>query len=120
MREKQDFINFCNRLNNKCITLQNIEKEYITDDIAFEAYVYIKLMRLELAGDFLLFLSAINLLNSYVKQDNSKITYSFKKQIDYFLETCIKKNNNILKINKDADEKGKLLIIQINTATNHA
>lgn len=71
-------------------------------------------MKLELAGDFLLFLACVNLLNSYVKQDNAKIGYSFKREIDYFLEICLRKNNKMLKICEENDgDKGNLLIIQL-------
>ena len=55
-KERDKFVLFCDSLNNKCISLQQKEKEYISDDVAFEAYVYISLMKLEFAGDFLLFL----------------------------------------------------------------
>lgn len=111
---KEEFIEFCSLVNKKCIELQNSEKEYISDILAFEAYSYITQMKLELDGDFLLFVSSLNLLNTYVKQVDSKIDYSFKKQIDYFLEVCLRVNKGALKINKVLDGKNDLLIIQIN------
>lgn len=114
MEESKQFDAFCKDINIKCIELQDAEKEYINEELAFEAYAYISQMKLEKAGDFLLFLSALNLLNTYVKQKDAKINYTFKNEIDYFLEVCIRNNKEILKINKDADEKGKLLIVQIN------
>ena len=114
MDELKNFELFCQKLNQECIKLQDIEKEEITEELAFEAYSYITQMSLELPGDFILFLSALNLLNTYVKQTDAKIGYSFKKQIDYFLEVCIRKNRNILSINQDSDTKGKLLMIKIN------
>lgn len=115
MNEVEKFRLFCDELNNACIRLQDADKEYITDEEAFMAYTYIKIMKLELAGDFLLFLACINLLNTYVKQDNAKIGYSFKREIDYFIEICLRKNNKILRINEEDDgSKGNLLMIQIN------
>lgn len=114
MSENQKFELFCKTLNQECIRLQDYEKEYIPEEIAFEAYAYISQMKLELPGDFILFLSALNLLNTYVKQPGTRINYSFKKQIDYFLEVCLRKNKNILKINKNNDAMGKLLMIKLN------
>ena len=103
MKEHKLFELFCKTLNQECIRLQDFEKEYIPEEMAFEAYSYIAQMKLELPGDFILFLSALNLLNTYVKQSGSKIDYSFKKQIDYFLEVCLRKSKNILTINKNND-----------------
>ena len=73
-------------------------------------------MKLELEGDFLLFLACINLLNTYVKQNDAKIGYAFKREIDYFIDVCIRKNNNVLRISEENDgSKGNLLMIQINS-----
>lgn len=114
MDDNEKFKLFCDWLNDECRQLQNSDREDISDEEAFRAYLYIKLMKLELAGDFLLFLACVNLLNSYVKQDNAKIGYSFKREIDYFLEICLRKNNKMLKICEENDgDKGNLLIIQL-------
>ena len=114
MNDNEKFKLFCDELNDECRRLQNSDREKISDDDAFRAYLYIKLTKLELAGDFLLFLACINLLNSYVKQDDAKIGYSFKREIDYFLEICLRKNSSMLKICEENDgNKGNLLIIQL-------
>lgn len=114
MSDNEKFKIFCGELNDECKRLQNSDRENISDDDAFRAYLYIKLMKIELEGDFLLFLACINLLNSYVKQDGAKIGYSFKREIDYFLEICLRKNNRMLKICEENDgSKGNLLIIQL-------
>lgn len=114
MDDNEKFKLFCDWLNDECRQLQNSDREDISDEEAFRAYLYIKLMKLELAGDFLLFLACVNLLNSYVKQDNAEIGYSFKREIDYFLEICLRKNNKMLKICEENDgDKGNLLIIQL-------
>ena len=115
MNELEEFKLFCDKLNDKCIKLQDKEKEYISDEDAFSSYVYVKEMKLELEGDFLLFLACLNLLNTYVKQRDAKIGYYFKKEIDYFISICIRKNNKILKINEEKDgNKGNLIMVQIN------
>lgn len=116
MDEREEFKLFCDRLNNECIRLQDGDKEYISDEDAFASYVYVREMKLELEGDFLLFLACINLLNTYVKQNDAKIGYTFKREIDYFIAVCIRKNNNVLRISEENDgSKGNLLMIQINS-----
>ena len=116
MNEREEFKLFCDRLNNECIRLQDGDKEYISDEDAFASYVYVREMKLELEGDFLLFLACINLLNTYVKQNDAKIGYAFKREIDYFIDVCIKKNNNVLRISEENNgSKGNLLMIQINS-----
>ena len=116
MDEREEFKLFCDRLNNECIRLQDGDKEYISDEDAFASYVYVREMKLELEGDFLLFLACINLLNTYVKQNDAKIGYAFKREIDYFIDVCIRKNNNVLRISEENDgSKGNLLMIQINS-----
>ena len=116
MNEREEFKLFCDRLNNECIRLQDGDKEYISDEDAFASYVYVREMKLELEGDFLLFLACINLLNTYVKQNDAKIGYAFKREIDYFIAVCIRKNNNVLRISEENDgSKGNLLMIQINS-----
>lgn len=103
MNEREEFKLFCDRLNNECIRLQDGDKEYISDEDAFASYVYVREMKLELEGDFLLFLACINLLNTYVKQNDAKIGYAFKREIDYFIDVCIRKNNNVLRISEEND-----------------
>lgn len=116
MDEREEFKLFCDRLNNECIRLQDGDKEYISDEDAFASYVYVREMKLELEGDFLLFLACINLLNTYVKQNDAKIGYAFKREIDYFIAVCIRKNNDVLRISEENDGgKGNLLMIQINS-----
>ena len=116
MDEREEFKLFCDRLNNECIRLQDGDKEYISDEDAFASYVYVREMKLELEGDFLLFLACINLLNTYVKQNDAKIGYAFKREIDYFIAVCIRKNNDVLRISEENDgSKGNLLMIQINS-----
>lgn len=116
MDEREEFKLFCDRLNNECIRLQDADKEYISDEDAFASYVYVREMKLELEGDFLLFLACINLLNTYVKQSDAKIGYAFKREIDYFIDVCIRMNNNVLRISEENDgSKGNLLMIQINS-----
>lgn len=84
-----DFEYYCQQLNQICISLQESEKEYVSENDAFLAYLYVKNMYLGEEGDILLYCAALNLLNTYVKQKDSKITYKFKREIGYLLGLAV-------------------------------
>ena len=89
------FINYTKKLNEIAINKQKEkESELLTEEDIIKAITYLNYMLLEDTGDCLIFLSALNLCNAYVKQNNSKITYSFKKCIEYFIDTI---NNRDIK-----------------------
>lgn len=107
-----EFKEFCKRVNNKCIELQNIEKELISDTQAFEAYATLNVMRLDTEGDYLRFIFILNLLNSYVKQNDAKINYHFKLFLEKFLKLVIQNRFDGVKYNQLKDDKGGFVIIQ--------
>ena len=63
-------------------------------------------------GDCLIFLSALNLCNTYVKQTKSKIGYSFKKGIKYLVDTLNYRDIKDIKIGRSKDN-GTLYLFQI-------
>ena len=99
-------------LNDKCIELQNVEKEYIEDKVAMEAYATINVMKLVEEGDYLRYISCLNLLNSYVKQDGAKLDYHFKLYLEKFLKIVVKNKFKGIKFNTLKDNKGGYIIIQ--------
>lgn len=106
-----DFLNYTKKLNELAINLQE-ETEIIEEEDIIKAVTYLNNMVLEDTGDILIFLSALNLCNTYVKQNNSKITYSFKKCIEYILDVLNYKNINDIYIDKNKNN-GTLFIFQI-------
>ena len=80
------FCEYCKKLNEKCIAAQKGEKEIVTEENAFIATVINRSLKPIKAGDFLLFAAALNVLNTYVKQDNNKKSYGyyFKKNAEVF------------------------------------
>ena len=107
------FIKYTKKLNEIALNKQNEkETEILNEEDIIKAITYLNYMLIEDTGDCLIFLSALNLCNAYVKQNNSKITYSFKKCIEYFLEIINYKNIKDLYIYKNKD-KGTLFIFQI-------
>lgn len=108
-----EFINYTKKLNEIAINKQNEkEPESLTEEDIIKAITYLNHMLLEDTGDCLIFLSALNLCNAYVKQNNSKITYSFKKCIEYFLEILNYRNIKDIYISKSKNN-GTLFIFQI-------
>ena len=108
-----EFINYTKRLNEIALSKQKeTESELLTEEDIIKAITYINNMLIEDSGDCLIFLSSLNLCNAYVKQNNSKITYSFKKCIEYFIEILNYKNIKDLYICK-IKNNGTLFIFQI-------
>lgn len=80
-----EFIKYTKELNNLAKNHQD-ELETILDDDIIRAVTYLNNIYIDNTGDCLIFLSALNLCNTYVKQNNSKIGYSFKKGIKYLID----------------------------------
>ena len=98
-------------INDQCIYRQEFDKEFVADDVAYEAYATVKNMKIVDAGDALLYCAAMNLLNTYVKQPNSKIGYGFKEDIHYL--TSVLLNLDIDDVFVDYQDAESLLVIQI-------
>lgn len=107
-----EFKEFCKKVNSKCIELQNIDKEVISDSEAFEAYATLNVMKLDSDGDYLRFISILNLLNSYVKQEGAKLNYHFKLFLERFLKLVIQNKFDGVRYNELKDDKGGFVIIQ--------
>ena len=106
-----EFINYTKELNELAKSLQT-ENEIITDEDIIKAVTYINNMIIEDTGDCLIFLSSLNLCNTYVKQNNSKIGYTFKKCIEYLIDILNYKNIKDLQICK-SNNNGTLFIFQV-------
>ena len=102
---------YTERINTTCIALQSYDKEEVIHELAFEALTIIKNMKIEDAGDALLYCASLNLLNTYVKQRNSLIGYSFKDEIHYM--TSILLNLDLDDVYIDYHDSEVLLVVQI-------
>lgn len=108
-----EFLNYTKKLNQLAISKQNeLVSEIINEEDVVKAIAYLNNIYLEDTGDCLIFLSALNLCNTYVKQNNPKITYSFKKCIEYFINNINNKDIKDLTISKSKNN-GTLFIFQI-------
>ena len=108
-----EFINYTKKLNQIAkIKQKETYSELLTEEDIIKAITYINNMLIEDTGDCLIFLSALNLCNAYVKQNKSKITYSFKKCIEYFIEILNYRNIKDIHICK-VKNNGTLFIFQI-------
>ncbi len=106
-----DFQEYTKKINDFAANYQK-EPEYIDDVDVAKAIYYLNNIYIEQIGDCLIFLSALNLCNAYVKQSKSKIGYRFKKGIEYFIETINNRKIKDLYINC-TQNNGMLYIFQV-------
>lgn len=85
---------------NELVKKMQTEKELIEDIDVIRAIGYINNIYISDIGDCLIFLSAINLCNAYVKQNDSKIDYYFKKCITKFIEMLNDRDISNIYVNK--------------------
>ena len=102
-------------MNAKIQILQEQEKEQITEITVIKACSYINNIALSQKGDFLLFVSALNLCNTYVKQKNSKIGYSFKNDLEYLLCVVVNETTTGVFFDLQQDRGMSLLVVQIDS-----
>lgn len=112
----EDFINFCKETNRKCIQAQKGEKEVVTEESAVRAIYIIKNMKICSLGDALLYSAALNILNTYVKQDNGDrpyIGYFFKSYADVLARYLV--NNAVpgMKLELQKDRGMTLLVVDL-------
>lgn len=88
---------------NELVKKMQTEKELIEDIDVIRAIGYINNIYINNTGDCLIFLSAINLCNAYVKQNDSKIDYYFKKCITKFIEMLNDRDISNVYVNKIKD-----------------
>lgn len=106
-----DFLNYTKKLNDLAISLQE-ENETISDEDIVRAITYLNNIYIEDSGDCLIFLSSLNLCNTYVKQTNSKISYSFKKGIKHIIDILNQRYITDIYINRNKNN-GTLYIFQV-------
>lgn len=105
------FINFTKELNNYAKNY-NLDNEIISNEDIILAIYYINNLYIETELDVLIFLSALNLCNAYIKQNKDNISYSFKKGIGTLIKIANENHFNNLKI-YEINNSGNLYIFQI-------
>lgn len=106
-----EFLKYTKELNELAKKLQDTQ-EIISEEDIIRAVAYLNNIYINDTGDCLIFLSALNLCNTYVKQNNSKIGYSFKKGIKYLIDILNYRNILDIYINRNKNN-GTLFIFQI-------
>lgn len=79
------FLKYTDELNNMAIKLQGVKEEILESDLV-RAIGYLNNIYIKDIGDCLIFLSALNLCNAYVKENKSKFSYYFKMGIEYLID----------------------------------
>jgi len=106
-----EFLKFTDELNKEAIRLKNISEDIMEEDLVM-AITYLNNIYIEDIGDVLIFLSALNLCNAYVKNNKSKFSYVFKKGIEYIIDVLNYNQIDNIYINTSKNN-GNLYIFQI-------
>lgn len=93
-------------------------KERVSSDLCFEALAFVKNQMVYTKEDVIRFCAALNLLNTYVKQPDSKIGYDFKGCINRLFIALLMRNITGVKVSMEitSNKKGlevAYVIVQI-------
>lgn len=108
-----DFVLLTEKFNEKFLACQNLQKEIVSDDEAVRALCYIEWLDISRIEDCFLFCAALNLCNTYVKQQGRKIDYSFKLKLPRLLKAVVNKRIDGILFDFQKDKRTSLLIVQI-------
>lgn len=105
---------FIKSLNELAISFETKDKEIVDHLTCIKAYYYISHLTLDNQINILMYCVSMNLINSYVKQEDSlSHSYAFKCSIFKLLEEIKGKNVEGLKIAYLIDKGCPLLVVQI-------
>lgn len=108
-----DFVLLTETFNEKFLACQSLQKEIVSEDEAVKALTYIEWLDISRIEDCFLFCAALNLCNTYVKQPERKIDYSFKLKLPRLLEAVAGKKIEGILFDFQKDKRTSLLIVQI-------
>lgn len=108
-----DFVFLTEKFNEKFLACQNLQKESVSDDEVVRALSYIEWLDISRLEDCFLFCAALNLCNTYVKQQGRKIDYSFKLKLPRLLKAVVNKKIDGILFDFQKDKRTSLLIVQI-------
>jgi len=107
------FHDYAEDLNKVAISMQEGEKEVVSDLTVIKACTYIEQMSIKQMGDALIYCAALNLCNTYVKQPNSNIGYKFKKDLDYLLSIVVNADLPGVMFDLQRSNGATLLVVQV-------
>lgn len=116
MQNKMEFKNYCKDLNGRCISAQKLEKETVDEKTAAKAVYIVKYMKIGGLGDALLYSAALNVLNTYVKQNNGDrpyIGYFFKKYANYLARYLVDCAGGNFDVELQEDRGMSLLVVDL-------
>ena len=108
-----DFVLLTETFNEKFLACQSLQKEIVSEDEAVKALTYIEWLDISRIEDCFLFCAALNLCNTYVKQQGRKIDYSFKAKLPRLLKAVVNKRIDGILFDFQKDKRTSLLIVQI-------
>lgn len=116
MTTNEGFKSFCRSLNECCMMAQDTGKEQVDESTAVKALYIVKYMKIGGLGDALLYSTALNVLNTYVKQDNGDrpyIGYFFKKYANYLADYLINNAGESINLELQEDRGMSLLVVDL-------
>lgn len=106
------FEEFIHQAQKTFQNLQNDEKELVKEETAVKAFAILKHINYQTTPDFYIGSACVNTLNTYVKQKDSKIGYSFKRELLNLISSLYQHPQSNILIDKQEDKKMTLLVIQ--------
>ena len=106
------FEEFVKQAQEKFKSLQDEKKEVVKEETAVKAFAILKNISYLTAADFYIGSACVNTLNTYVKQDDSKIGYSFKSELLNLISCLYQHPQPGVLIDKQSDKHMTLLVIQ--------
>ncbi|MDO4488387.1 MAG: hypothetical protein Q4B67_04810 [Eubacteriales bacterium] len=113
--EELEFRQKCSELNERLRSMQD-GVETVTTDIAARSMIIVKNMKIDGIGDAFLYASALNVLNTFVKQDKDakkEIGYFFKRNTEALARWLIKSEDKGLRLEIQSDQGMSLLVAEI-------
>ena len=88
--DELDLSIFTTKLNELCIELNNYDKEVVSEYTMQEAKNIVDYLKPESLVDVMIYCSSLNILNTFVKQKQKKISYYFKNNVkDVLLNSIV-------------------------------
>lgn len=88
--DELDLFVFTTKLNELCIELNTYDKEVVSEETMQEAKNVVDYLKPESLIDVMIYCSSLNVLNTFVKQKQKKISYYFKNNVkDVLLNSIV-------------------------------
>lgn len=99
--------------HNETFKQKQGKPEFVEEITVAKAYIILYNIQLNNWADVYLFCASINLINTYVKQPNSKVGYAFKSRTHFLANTLAQNTFEGIKIDSKISPSNSLFIVDI-------